>query len=292
MKSSTSALAALIAALAVVAASVGIFSEGGPGPFEHESIRGQTVAVYGRGVYRHMSAEVAPQGIAQDYVTLLVAVPTLLASLAWARRGSLAGRVLLAGTVGYFLVTYLFNLVMAMYNGLFLVYVALLGSSFFTLASVLPELARAHPGTRLRGRATTRHLGVFLVVTAGVIALLWLSVVVPPLANGAVIPSQVEHYTTLVVQGLDLGLLLPLGMVGGVLLLRDRPLGYVIGPVYVVFLAMLMTALTAKVASLGRLGFEIVPAILIIPTLNLVAVALTVRMLAALATPRRAASGA
>ena len=103
-----------------------------------------------------------------------------------------------------------------------------------------------------------------------------------PLLNGAVIPAQVEHYTTLVVQGLDLALLLPLGFVAGVLLLRGRPLGYRIGPVYAVFLGLLMTALTAKVVAMGRLGYPIVPAVFIIPPFNAIAIVLAARVVAAL----------
>src|SRR5690606_11461775 len=79
------------------------------------------VLAAGTGIY---SAEVAPQGIAQDYVTLFPGLPFLWISLAWARKGSLRGRFLLAGVLGYFFVTYLFYLMMGMYNALFLVYAA------------------------------------------------------------------------------------------------------------------------------------------------------------------------
>jgi hypothetical protein len=291
VKRGTIVLTALIAVLAAVAAGAGIVSNAGSGPFEHESIRGAAVTLHGRGIYRHMSSEVAPQGIAQDYVTLFLAVPLLLWSAAWARRGPLAGRVLLAGTLGYFFVTYLFYLMMAMYNVLFLVYVALLSTSFFALASVSTELDAAQLEARLHGLPTTRRTGVFLVVTAGTIALLWSSIVVPPLLSGAVIPVQVEHYTTLVVQGLDLALLLPLGIVAGVQLLRQRPIGYLVGPIYLVFLALLTTALTAKVLAMGGLGYEIVPAVFIIPAFNVVAAFLAARVLAALTPAPSAVSG-
>lgn len=54
-------LVALIAPVAAVAAGIGIFYNAGPGPYEHETIRGETVEIFGRGVYRDMSAEVAPR---------------------------------------------------------------------------------------------------------------------------------------------------------------------------------------------------------------------------------------
>lgn len=33
---------------------------------------------------------------------------------------------------------------------------------------------------------------------------LWLGVVVPPLVDGSIYPKELQHYTTLVVQGFDL----------------------------------------------------------------------------------------
>jgi hypothetical protein len=115
-KSTVTVLGLFIALVATVATSMGIFSTGGPGNYEHTSIRGKVVAIYGKGLYKHMSAEVAPQGIAQDYVTLFIGVPLLLISLFLARSGSLKGRFWLAGTLAYFLVTYLFYTVRSMYN--------------------------------------------------------------------------------------------------------------------------------------------------------------------------------
>ncbi|MBN1446411.1 MAG: hypothetical protein JXA28_00670, partial [Bacteroidetes bacterium] len=111
-----SVLVTVIAVLSAVAAVAGIFSTGGPGPWEHESVRGLTVRIDGQGIYRHMSADVAPQGRAQDVVTLIIAVPLLLTAFVFARRGSVRARLLLTGVLMYFLVTYLFYLAMGTYN--------------------------------------------------------------------------------------------------------------------------------------------------------------------------------
>lgn len=84
-----------------------------------------------------MSAEVAIQGIAQDYVTLFVGIPLLLILLFIIQKEGLRGRLVLGGVLAYFFVTYLFFLVMAMYNRYFLVYSYLMGASFFALALTL-----------------------------------------------------------------------------------------------------------------------------------------------------------
>lgn len=274
-----SILVLLIALLAAVATTTGIMSEEGPGPFHHETVRGETVTIYGKGIYQHMSAEVAPQGIAQDYVTLLLGIPLLIIALLAARTGSLKGRFLLAGTLGYFLVTYLFYLVMGMYNVLFLVYVSLLATTFFAfILTLLSFDLRQLPSFFL---STTPHrlTGGFLVFQSLAIAFLWLSIVVPPLLDRSIVPLQVEHYTTLVVQGLDLGLLLPAGFVSGLLFSRKQPFGYLFAPVYFVFLSLLMTALTAKVIAMAMLGYNVVPAIFIIPVFNLLSIISSVLIL-------------
>jgi hypothetical protein len=230
------------------------------------------VKIYGQGIYQHMSAEVAPQGIAQDYVTLFIGVPVLLFGLMWARKGSLQGRFLLAGTLGYFLVTYLFYLVMGMYNYLFLAYAFLMGASFFALALTLLSFDLQKLPSVFSENTPIKLAGRFLIVVAFCIAFLWLSIVVPPLLAGSIYPLEVEHYTTLIVQGMDLGLLLPLCVVSGVLLLQKKPLGYLLGPVYLVFLSLLMTALVAKIIAMGMLGYNIIPAIFIIPVFELTAI--------------------
>ena len=274
-----SVLTLVIAVAALAASLTGILSRSGPGPWVYESVREQEVTVFGRGVYRHMSADVAVQGIGQDVITAGVAVPALLLALRRARRGRLGARVALAGVLMYTLVTYLFYLVMAMYSVLFLVYVLLLGCSFFAFGLVMwgliPEAARIRTAV---GHRATGGWGAFLIANAGMIAFLWLGVVVPPLLDGTVFPEAVQHYTTLVVQGLDLAILLPLSAVAGWLLRRRQPAGFVLAPVYLVFLTLLMAALVAKLVAMSLTGVPVVPAIFIIPAITIAAAVGALRM--------------
>lgn len=254
---------------ASVCTSLGIFSKEGPGSYVFQSIRGKPVTIYGKGLYQHMSAEVAPQGIAQDYVTLLIGLPVLLISFFWARRGSLRARFVLAGVLGYCMVTYLFYLVMAMYNYLFLGYV-LLGLSFFAFLTTTFSFNGIDLPVLFQRKAPVKQAGRFLVFVSIAIALLWLNIVVPPLLDGTLIPIAVEHYTTLIVQGLDLALLLPSAFIIGWYCIRKKPLGLLFAPVYLVFLTVLMTALTAKVIAMWQLGVHVFPVIVIIPAFNVI----------------------
>lgn len=266
-----SLLVLCIAVLSLLAAAAGVFSDQGLGPYELETVRGQTVMIYGKGIYRHMSVEVAPQGIAQDVITMVLGIPLLILSLYLSGKGLLKGRLLLTGTLGYFLVTYLFYLVMGMYNELFLVYVALTSTSFFGFILALMSFDAQELKYHFNKKLPLRLVGGFLIFDAVAVGSLWLGIVVPPLLKGT-IPVEVEHYTTLIVQGLDLGILLPAAFVSGVLLIRRKPLGYLLAPVYMVFLSILMIALIAKMVGMTLIGVSVGPALVIIPTIALTAI--------------------
>lgn len=261
----------LIAALAAIAAAGGIFMERGNGPYPYETIRGKTITVSGEGLYRHMSSDVAIQGVAQDYITLFLAVPLLLVFLFFSRRSGLKTLLLLAGTTGYFMVTYIFYMSMGMYNEFFLLYVLLASLSFFSFFLQMQSLSGyAHSGWFGVGRPV--FAGWFLMVNAAAIGLMWLGVVVPPLFDGSIFPPTLDHYTTLIVQGFDLSILLPASFIFGLFFIQRKPAGALWAPVYLVFLSFLMTALTAKIIGMSLTGVETRPAIYVIPVINMLSV--------------------
>lgn len=274
-----SILVILIAVLAVIATLAGIYSTGGSGVYEYKSIRGQTVTIYGEGLYQHMSADVAIQGIAQDYVTLFIALPFLLFVLYRFRIQSLTGKYLLAGVLNYIFLTYLFYMNMAMFNSMFLVYVALTGLSFFALVLTLLTVETGQLTKIFNEKTPVKFIGGFLIFNAVIIALLWLGIVVPPLMDKTIVPVAVEHYTTLNVQAFDLSLFLPISFVAGLLLIRKSKFGYLIAPVYLVFLSFLMLALIAKLIAMAMEGVNVIPAIFFIPSIALVAIVCSIILL-------------
>lgn len=279
-------LVIIIVCLSGITTSFGIFSHNGPGNYNYESIRGDDVKIYGLGIYRHMSADVAIQGIAQDYISLFVGIPLLLISLYGFRKGSLRSQFILAGTLGYFFVTFLFYTAMAMYNQLFLLYVTLLSLSFFALLTCLLRFDISTLTNNFSFKTPNKFVGGFLIANSILIAFLWLSIIVPPLVNGSLYPSALEHYTTLIVQGMDLGLLLPLAFISGLLFIKMKPVGYLAGTTYIIFLSILMTALTAKIVAMALNDVNVVPAIFIIPLINLITIFCAVLLIKNISYPQ------
>lgn len=257
----------------------GIFSDEGPGKYSYQSIRGETIEIYGKGLYKHMSAEVAIQGIAQDWVTVFIGVPLLLIALITARKNSLQGKFLLSGVLMYFMLTYLFYTAMGMYNEMFLAYVLLLGCSLFGFIISLFTFDIYALKESITSEKIFRWAGIFLIINSCLIALLWLSVLVPPLINGTLYPEGLHHYTTMIVQGFDLGIFLPMGFVTGFLVLKKNVYGYLFTPIYTIFLSLLMTALVSKIIFMANAGANIIPVIFIMPTIALIAIAFSVDLL-------------
>jgi hypothetical protein len=257
----------LIGVLTVVAAAWPFVFATGKGPVEHLAVTGKLIRLYGYGPYRNMPADVAVQGLAQDAVTLVLAVPMLLVGLRLARGGSRIGYLLLTGSTAYLFVQYVLYLAMATYNELFLVWVGLVGLLFQVLVRLLLWGAAQTSAWPVPPKAIRGYVGGFLLVNGALIGLLWCSVIVPPLVSGRLYPEGLAHLTTMVVQGFDLAIFLPASLLAGYGYLRGTQTGRLLAPVYAVFLSLQMTALLAKIGWMNAIGVAAGPAMVIIPVL-------------------------
>jgi hypothetical protein len=265
-----SILVILIAMLSFTASAIGVFSSGGKGPFEYTSFRGETITVHGRGIYQDDSVAVAAQGIAQDVVTMVLGVPLLLFSLRWARQGSLKGRLLLTGTLGYFLYTYVSYAFLWMYNPLFLVFVALMSASFFAFLLCMMSFDISSISSYFDPKTPVKFLGGFQIFFAVAIGMLWLGKIIPSLLSGGV-PAGLEHYTTLVIQAMDLGFIVPVAITSGVLLLMRRPFGYLLSSVVIMKGFTMGAALSAMIIGQALAGVHMtLTEVIMFPAVSLV----------------------
>lgn len=221
----------LIGLLALFAASMGLFYQSPGQPYEYTNNRGETVMINGQGLYYYDTISMAAQQQGNDLVTLVVGLPLLAISTWLAFRGSLRGRLLLTGTLGFFLYTYMSMSMLTAYNMLFLVYVALFSLSLYAfilsmMSFDVRDLPRCFSARLPRGWIA----GVMFVV-GGFLLLAWLGRIVPPLLQNRTPP--LENTTTLVIQAMDLGLIVPLAILSGILLLRRSPWGYLLASVAV-----------------------------------------------------------
>src|SRR6056297_4256288 len=156
-------LVLLIVVFAGIASFTGIISNEEMGLKEVTSVHGEVIELYGRGIYHNMSADVAVQGIGQDYVTFFLAIPLLIFGLFKALKGMLRWRLFLAGVLGYFFVNYWFYTAMGMYNALFLIYVSLMGLTFISLFTVLFGVDLKSIQEKFSSKTPFKLAGIFLI---------------------------------------------------------------------------------------------------------------------------------
>jgi len=224
-------LSVLVAILAGVYASVGLFSQGGNGPFTFTNLHGITTDIYGLGIYRNDSAFKAPILRGTDAVTLFVCVPALLVAIFLYRRGSLRGGLFLTGMLAYFLYNSASLGFGAAYNDLLLVYIASFSASLFAFILACISIDLEILAERTSSKFPRRGVAIFLFF-AGLSLLVWIVDIVSALVQRT-FPVNLGPYSTEATYVIDLGIILPTAYLAGVLVLRHKPLGTMLASILI-----------------------------------------------------------
>lgn len=160
---------------------------------------------------------------------LVVGIPLLLWSVGTARRGSSLARLTWLGALGTMTYNALMFLFATPFNPLFLLYVAWLALSVWSLGAVLTGLNVHDLAGRFAPTAPRRAVAAYISIVAALNALLWLRGVGPGLFEDGP-PSFLDGtgLSTSIVYAQDLGLWLPLMVVVAVWLWRGQPWGLVL----------------------------------------------------------------
>lgn len=235
----------LVVGLTLVASGVGLFWHSSGENMVFTTLHGQQVDLYGRGLYRFDTAFTAPILRGTDAVLLFVGLPALVGAMPWAQRrwqsrserASLRGQMVLAGVLSCFLYAAVSRTFGAAYNELFLVYVAWFSASLYAFILAMVSVDLGQVSTRVKPGLPHRAIAYFLFLM-GLSPAVWLIEIVAGLAQGEV-PRLLASYTTDVTTALDLGVITPACYLAGILLLRRRPLGYLLATVLLILLILI-----------------------------------------------------
>lgn len=198
----------------------------------------------------------AAQAVGIDTGNFVVILPVLVIAAVLALRGSLAARIVWMGTLVYLVYNFLDFAFEVHFNSMFLAYTGVLGLSFYALAGSFPALPISEIARGFGPRAPARTTAiVLLLVTLGT-AFHWLSEIISAQLAGQV-PQAVRDsgLFTDPVAVLDLAFLTPACTIAAILLLRRKPLGFVLGPILLTFLVLSGLGLASMGMALGRRGF-------------------------------------
>ena len=173
------------------------------------------------GLYRD-NPEAIRQARATDLVTLLLGVPALGLGLWQARAGSVWGRAVAVGALGYLAYSYAIYAFSVVINAMTPIHITILGMAAWSLLLVAIRIDVQTVVTASPIRLPRRSTGVFLITVGAMFGLLWLGQIAGAITSGVLPPSVSDlALPTSPVYTLDLAFALPLLLLAGAWLMRS-----------------------------------------------------------------------
>jgi hypothetical protein len=251
----------MIIGLAIAAAVAGLWPAEGQ-PYSLTSFRGEQVKINARGLYYWDTVSSTVQMQANDLVVLVLGVPLLAVSYWMVHRGSLRGRLLLTGTLGFILYTYITMCFGTAYNRFFLVYVALFSLSLFAFILNMMSFDLHSLPSHFSDRLPRRGIAGFLYFAAAVLTIVWFGRIIPTLISDQV--PLLENVTSMFIQVMDLGIIVPLCVLAATLLLHRNPWGYLLASVGLMKFLTMGIAVTLMGLNMVRVGVPVNTGLLVI----------------------------
>ena len=221
-------LATLALSLLLAASLVGIFADDGGRPYSFTSLRGENILIYGgSGLYQYDSVAKATAFRGFDWANLFVCIPALVLGIVLYRRDQLKGQLLLGAIFTYVAYIYLIGVMGNAFNGLFLIWTGLFATGLFGLVLLLTSMDISTLPEKLARGFSRRTFAVYLLGLGIFLPFPYLADIITAYATGTP-PRALEIYTTLELAALELGVMVPLHITGGVLLWKGKAWGYVL----------------------------------------------------------------
>ena len=270
-------LCATVAVLAAIASALGVFARGDGATMIATTVRGGTFEVALNGVYANNAQRIVAEGVGWDFFTLIVAAPALLIAAYFVWRGSFNARLVAAGLLGYFLYMYLEYAVTWAFGPLFLLFVVIYGTSIVGLAWMAATIAEEGVNDRFTDRFPRRAWAALSVGMSVLLTVLWVGRIWQALSGDA--DAVLFGETTMTVQALDLGLVVPVSVMIAWLAWRRTSIGYVLAASFAITYAAMSAAIGSMLISAGiYTGTYELPPLVIFGLATVASIAVAIRM--------------
>lgn len=216
----------LIIILSTVTSAVGLLYKTSGKTFHFVNQYGNTVKIYGNGLYARDSLFKAVTARGTDFTILCVAVPILaIALILDIKKKTLKNRLFLTGVISVFLY-YSASIAFGItYNMLDLVYIALFSSSLFGLIVSITSINMKE--ILISKLLPYSGIYIFLALSGAALIVAWLPDIITSLITKTSL-KLIEVYTTEITYVLDMGILAPLMFICLFQLKKRNGLGYVL----------------------------------------------------------------
>ncbi len=190
---------------------------------------GETIKLWGAGVYAHDSYFKAPIFIGSDFTILIVVVPLMIYGLFRRKRKSnidlYINRFAEMSLLLYYAASIAFGVT---YNYLCLAYITLFGFSFYYVCFLFGKLYNIqYTKSDVCTYQVTKGMKVYLIVAGLSLFVAWLPDIISSFVNHTTL-ELIEVYTTEITYVLDMGIISPLMFVTLYMLKKNKFIGYVL----------------------------------------------------------------
>jgi hypothetical protein len=200
-------------------------------------------------MYEHVSW--AAQGFGQDIVNLGVVFPALIITSFLIKKGSERAILVWLGLVVYMAYSYVLYAFFMHFGPWFLVYIAVLGISFYTLVGSIIELVNQGNGVR----GARKGPSIYLFANGFIFATLWLIEIISSSWKGEVPKSATDVGLWInPVQVMDLAFLLPAMIMTSIWLWQRKNIGYLFAVPMMIFSVTMAAAIISMIFTMKTRG--------------------------------------
>lgn len=218
----------IIIILGILTSSIGLLYTTGGKAFDFVNQYGDTVKIYGDGLYARDSYFMAPISRGTDFTIICFVIPILIVALMLdIKKKTLKSRLYLMSVISvftYYSASIAFGVT---YNMLHLIYIALFSASLFGLIIAMGSLDKKQVEDSMGDTLPYKGINIFLALTGIALIVAWLPDIINSLVTGRSL-ELIEVYTTAVTYVLDMGVIAPTAFICLFLLKKRSGMGYIL----------------------------------------------------------------
>lgn len=238
----------------LIAALIGIFYTNGGAATEVTNMYGDKVKIYGDGIYAYNSILNVSSRLGAD-ITGIIGAIVLIFLVIWKSKPLWAE--IIKTSVIIYLTYYSALLVFGIsMNQLYFLYAFCFGIGIFSSFISVKDLLNILVIPASLWEKSYKGTAVFLIITGIIVALIWISCVLPVIINGD-FGSLLGIQTNEITYGIDFGITCPLLILCGIWLLQKKDIGYKAAPLVLNMLAFVAILVIMQRAYCIKLGVEI-----------------------------------
>ena len=216
----------------------------------HVTVRGESVEILQEGLYKYNFKAMVGEGIAWDAVRVFFAVPLLIITFVFHLRGSLRGTLLFIGMLANFFYQYLLWAIGWAFNPHFLIYIVCYSFSMVTIVLLFTSMDKKQIRESISEKFPVRTISIFVLLIGLILVVMWLKEIIPATRTNT-IPLAFQGANTLFVQATDLGVIVPLVVLTGILLLKRNIYGYLLSSMAMLFFIAMALSICSGVVLAG-----------------------------------------